>query len=109
MANQKTAADGHRSPTSRETKTSADVAANADVEGSGGEDVAVQKAKVSKIGERPTVFKNTFQEVSFVFMATVAMATNTFLTGTTVIVTASIGKDLNMSQSQISWISAATT
>ncbi|KAH6895531.1 major facilitator superfamily domain-containing protein [Thelonectria olida] len=42
-------------------------------------------------------------------MATVAMATNTFLTGTTVIVTAAIGKDLNMSQSQISWIAAATT
>ncbi|KAH7160761.1 major facilitator superfamily domain-containing protein [Dactylonectria macrodidyma] len=42
-------------------------------------------------------------------MATVAMATNTFLTGATVIVTAAIGKDLGMSQSQISWISAAAT
>ncbi|KAH7017474.1 major facilitator superfamily domain-containing protein [Ilyonectria destructans] len=42
-------------------------------------------------------------------MATVAMATSAFLTGATVIVTASIGKDLDMSQSQISWISAAAT
>lgn len=107
---------GRRSPTSRDTK-SADVnagdvtadAMNTDVEGSGGEDVAVQKAKAPKIGERPDVFKSTTQEVLFVFMATVAMATSTFLTGTTVIVTAAIGRDLNMSQSQISWIAAAAT
>lgn len=94
-------------PTSRDSQQRSDV--EADIEGSGGEDTAVQKTKVSTIGERPACFKNTFQEVSFVFMATVAMATSTFLTGATVIVTASIGKDLNMSQSQISWISAAAT
>lgn len=71
------------------------------------EDVAVEKKKA--IGERPECFKNTFQEIAFVFMATIAMATNTFLTGSTVIVTAAIGKDLGMTQSQISWISAAAT
>ncbi|CAM1511470.1 Fc.00g089830.m01.CDS01 [Cosmosporella sp. VM-42] len=73
-----------------------------------GRDVEDVKSKNPR-GERPACFKNTFQEVSFVFMATIAMATNTFLTGSTVIVTASIGRDLGMSQSQISWISAATT
>lgn len=66
------------------------------------------KAK-SSIGARPSCFNNTFQEVSFVFMATVAMASNTFLSGATVIVTASIGRDLGMSQSEITWISAAAT
>lgn len=98
---------GDLTPTSRDTARRSDI--DGDVEGSGGEDTAVQKKKVSTIGERPACFKNTFQEVMFVFMATVAMATNTFLTGATVIVTAAIGKDLGMSQSQISWISAAAT
>lgn len=74
------------------------------------EDAAVKVDGGKKsIGERPACFRNTFQEVSFVFMATIAMATNTFLTGSTVIVTAAIGKDLGMTQSQISWISAAAT
>ncbi|KAJ4269975.1 hypothetical protein NW762_001647 [Fusarium torreyae] len=74
------------------------------------QDVAVQEhTAVSKFGMRPECFRNTFQEVAFVFMATIAMATNTFLTGSTVIVTAAIGKDLGMTQSQISWISAAAT
>ncbi|KAK7418350.1 hypothetical protein QQX98_003970 [Neonectria punicea] len=98
---------GDLTPTSRDTPRRSDI--DGDVEGSGGEDAAVQKKKVSTIGERPACFKSTFQEVMFVFMATVAMATNTFLTGATVIVTAAIGKDLGMSQSQISWISAAAT
>lgn len=74
------------------------------------EDV-VMKGKGGKKtrGERPACFKNTFHEVAFVFMATVAMATNTFFTGSTVIVTAAIGRDLDMTQSQISWITAAAT
>ncbi|KAF7546976.1 hypothetical protein G7Z17_g8038 [Cylindrodendrum hubeiense] len=112
MADDKTAAgsaatDLDLTPTSRDTQQPSDI--EADVEVSGGEDTAAQKKKTSKLGVRPACFKNTFQEVAFVFMATVAMATNTFLTGATVIVTASIGKDLGMSQSQISWISAAAT
>lgn len=73
---------------------------------------AVEAGRVSKsdgFGQRPQCFRNTFQEILFVFMATIGMATNTFLVGATVIVTASVGKDLGMSQSQISWIGAATT
>lgn len=60
-------------------------------------------------GARPAVFHNNFQEAAFVFMATMAIATSTFLTGVTVVVTESIGRDLNMTQSQISWIAAAAT
>ena len=59
------------------------------------------------IGARPACFNSTLQEVLFVTMATLAMATNSFLTGVTMIITASIGKDLGMTQSQITWISAA--
>jgi MFS family permease len=65
--------------------------------------------KRNSFGERPQCFRNTLQEVLFVLMATIGMATNNFLVGATVIVTASVGRDLGMSQSQISWIGAATT
>ncbi|KAF4459173.1 major facilitator superfamily [Fusarium albosuccineum] len=97
--------DGDHAPTSRQCSAD-DVQ---DVEGSGEEQQSVQNKAVSDLGARPRCFKNTFQEVAFVFMATIAMATNTFLTGSTVIVTAAIGRDLGMTQSQISWISAAAT
>lgn len=59
-------------------------------------------------GDRPDCFKNTYQEVSFVFQATMATATSSFLTGVCLIVTASIGRDLGMTQGQISWITAST-
>lgn len=61
------------------------------------------------LGERPACFKNTVQEVSFVAQATIAMSTSTFLVGASSIVTASIGRDLGMTQSEISWIAAAST
>lgn len=61
------------------------------------------------IGGRPACFSSTFQEVSFVAQATVAMAATTFLVGATSIVTASIGSDLGMTQAEIVWIAAATT
>lgn len=63
----------------------------------------------SNAGKRPECFKNTFQEICFIFMATLAMATNSLVTGAMIIVTASIGRDLHMAQAQITWISAATT
>ncbi|KAI8723496.1 MFS domain-containing protein [Fusarium sp. LHS14.1] len=106
MASDPASRGGDLAPTSREAeKTPVNVDDAQDVEGSGGEEFKA----VSGLGARPECFKNTFQEVAFVFMATIAMATNTFLTGSTVIVTAAIGKDLGMTQSQISWIAAAAT
>ncbi|KAF3007055.1 hypothetical protein E8E14_003030 [Neopestalotiopsis sp. 37M] len=68
----------------------------------------LQRIKTS-FGDRPACFKNTFQEVSFVFQATVATATTSFLTGVGMIVTASIGRDLGMTQGEISWITASTS
>lgn len=62
-----------------------------------------------KLGNRPGCFKNTAQEVSFVAQATVAMASNPFLTGATSTVTATIGRELGMTQGQVSWIAASTT
>ncbi|KKY34188.1 putative major facilitator superfamily protein [Diaporthe ampelina] len=62
-----------------------------------------------KLGNRPECFKNTAQEVSFVTQATIAMASNPFLTGATSTVTATIGRELGMTQGQVSWIAASTT
>ncbi|KAI2473034.1 MFS general substrate transporter [Annulohypoxylon bovei var. microspora] len=60
-------------------------------------------------GDRPECFKNTFQEVSFVFQATVATATTSFLTGVALIITVPVSKDLGMTQGEIAWISASTS
>lgn len=68
----------------------------------------VQSIKQS-LGQRPACFKNTLQEVSFVAQASIAMSTTTFVVGASSIVTASIGRDLGMSQGEISWIAAAAT
>ena len=58
-------------------------------------------------GDRPECFKNTFQEVSFVFQATVATATTSFLTGVALIITVPVSQDLGMTQGEIAWISAS--
>ena len=63
----------------------------------------------TRFDDRPACFHNAFQEISFVFQATVATATTSFLTGVGVIVTASIGRDLGMTQGEISWITASTS
>ncbi|KAI5463380.1 major facilitator superfamily domain-containing protein [Mariannaea sp. PMI_226] len=98
-------------PTPQATISQPRVDSDADIEGNGGEDSATlkRKMKASKTGQRPECFRTTVQEVLFVFMATIGLATSTFLTGTTIIVTAAIGKDLGMSQGQITWTAAAPT
>ncbi|CAJ2513550.1 Uu.00g016690.m01.CDS01 [Anthostomella pinea] len=63
----------------------------------------------TRFGDRPECFKNTLQEVSFVFQATVATATTSFLSGVALIITVPVSKDLGMTQGQISWISASTS
>ncbi|KAK4192417.1 major facilitator superfamily domain-containing protein [Podospora australis] len=60
-------------------------------------------------GERPACFKNTLQEVAFVFMTTNACAMQTFFLGTSSIITASIGAELGMSQGEITWITASSS
>jgi hypothetical protein len=59
-------------------------------------------------GARPACFKNTLQEIVFVFHATNATATSSFFQGASAIITASIGHDLGMSQGQITWITASS-
>ncbi|KAI2624148.1 MFS general substrate transporter [Hypoxylon sp. NC1633] len=68
----------------------------------------LEKSKTN-YGERPECFKNTFQEVSFVFQATVATATTSFFIGVTLIITVPVARDLGMTQGEIAWISASTS
>jgi len=65
--------------------------------------------KRGDLGPRPAVFRSTAQEAAFVFQATVATMTSSFLTGSSVIITASIGRDLGMTQGEITWITASTS
>ncbi len=60
-------------------------------------------------GARPAVFRSTTQEIAFVFQATIANMSSSFLSGTTTILTASIGHDLVMTQGEITWIAASTS
>ena len=56
---------------------------------------------------RPKHFRNAFEECVFVFTVMMCAASTTFLQGVTVINTATIGEDLNMTAAEITWISAA--
>lgn len=71
--------------------------------------ISIAESIRQKLGSRPACFKSTAHEVSFVAQATVAMASNPFLTGATSTVTATIGRELGMTQGQVSWIAASTT
>ncbi len=73
-----------------------------------GEDEEANGKGATAFGARPACFKTTFQEVAFVSQATVATATSSFFQGASAIITASIGRDLGMSQGQITWITAST-
>ncbi|KAG0651925.1 putative MFS-type transporter [Hyphodiscus hymeniophilus] len=56
---------------------------------------------------RPKHFNSNIQEYIFVFTVMMAAASTTFLQGVTVMNTATIGKDMNMTAAEITWISAA--
>ncbi|KAI0875882.1 major facilitator superfamily domain-containing protein [Hypoxylon argillaceum] len=63
----------------------------------------------TSFGARPECFKSTLQEVAFVMQATVATASSAFLAGTALVITVPVALDLNMTQGEISWISASTS
>ncbi|KAG4428451.1 hypothetical protein IFR05_016063, partial [Cadophora sp. M221] len=56
---------------------------------------------------RPKQFRNLFEECIFVFTAMIAIASTTFVQGVIVINTGTIGRDLNMTPAQVTWIAAA--
>ncbi|KAK2744156.1 hypothetical protein FQN57_004416 [Myotisia sp. PD_48] len=59
--------------------------------------------------DRPACFSNTLQECIFVLTTTMAIGQTAFFQGLITGITASIGKDLNMTSAEITWISAASS
>ncbi|KAI1377684.1 MFS general substrate transporter [Hypoxylon crocopeplum] len=90
------------------TPTSASFKENAQA-ANGDEELGSLERTKTQFGDRPECFKNTFQEISFVFQATVATATTSFLTGVALIITVPVSRDLGMTQGEIAWISASTS
>ncbi|KAK4240889.1 major facilitator superfamily-domain-containing protein [Achaetomium macrosporum] len=64
--------------------------------------------KTTPFGARPACFTSTALEIAFVLQATMATATSSFFQGASAIITASVGRDLGMTQGQITWITAST-
>jgi len=74
------------------------------LERSGASEVAEQDPEA-----RPAVFKSTVQEVVFVFTATMAIAMATFTTGSVTVISAFVGRDLEMTTAEITWITSASS
>lgn len=58
---------------------------------------------------RPACFTSTFQEILFVLTATMAIAMGAIWGGSVTVTSSFIGRDLNMSTAEITWISAANS
>ena len=62
----------------------------------------------SKLGDRPECFKNTLQEVLFIFTATMAIAMGSITTGSVIVISSFIGTDLRMTTAEITWVTSAS-
>jgi MFS family permease len=74
------------------------------VDGQGDQDD--ERERGSSSASRPACFSSTVQECLFVLTTTMAIGQSSFFGGLVVVVTASIGHDLNMNSAEITWISA---
>ncbi|KAI1630970.1 major facilitator superfamily domain-containing protein, partial [Biscogniauxia mediterranea] len=97
--------DGEENAPGAGSGADADADADADAE----QGMSTLERIKTHFGDRPECFKNTLQEVSFVFQATIATATTSFLSGVALIITVPVARDLGLTQGQISWISASTS
>jgi len=60
------------------------------------------------LGERPKCFKSNFQEVLFIFVATLAVGMGSLVSGAVTVLSGFVGRDLNMSTVEITWIAASS-
>ena len=58
---------------------------------------------------RPACFKSTVQEVLFVLTATMAIAMTSWLTGSVTVISSFVGRDLDMTTAEITWITSASS
>jgi hypothetical protein len=59
-------------------------------------------------GKRPECFDSTLQECLFILTATMSIGMSAFLQGICTVITAPIGRSLNMTSAQITWINASS-
>lgn len=59
-------------------------------------------------GARPECFMSTAQEILFVLTATMAVAMSSFTGGSVTVITSFVGRDLNMTNAETTWISASS-
>lgn len=74
-----------------------------------GEESMEPLQEVTTNNVRPACFRSTIQEVLFVLTATMAIAMGALLSGSIIVTSSFIGRDLNMSQAQITWIAASSS
>lgn len=60
-------------------------------------------------GSRPACFNSVFQECLFVLTSTMAVGQSSIFSGAILCMTNAIGKDLDMTAAEVTWISAAQT
>ncbi|KAH6366911.1 hypothetical protein HBI34_138930 [Parastagonospora nodorum] len=77
-------------------------------------DVALDNASSPPISEkdpnaRPECFSSALQECLFVMSVTMAVAMSSFLTGSITVMSSFAGRDLGMTNAEISWMSAAAS
>lgn len=58
---------------------------------------------------RPACFSSTFQECLFVMSVTMAVAMSSFLTGAITVMSSFAGRELGMSNAEITWMNAASS
>jgi hypothetical protein len=61
-----------------------------------------------KSDARPEIFRSTAQEILFIFIATMSLAVPSFLQGSTLVVSFYIQRDLDMTTSQLTWMTASS-
>lgn len=57
---------------------------------------------------RPTCFASTLQECAFVLSVTMAVAMTSFLTGSITVMASFAGRELDMTNAEVTWMAAAT-
>jgi hypothetical protein len=63
---------------------------------------------IANPGARPECFRSTAQEILFVLTATMAVAMSSFTGGSVTVITSFVGKDLNMTNAEITWVGASS-
>lgn len=61
------------------------------------------------VNARPACFRSTAQEVLFVISVTMAVAMASFLSGSVTVCSTFAGRNLHMSNAEITWMNAATS